>query len=137
MLDGGQDLLLILHVFDLLVPDDVLEGEDLECVITFSLFMLTEKNPRKLSWDKVIRLGEGGGSLKTQVWRSTCSYSPEHFQMFNFHFILFPTLGVIVTGPGETVVVVSISNISITGHVAGWAAPLELAPVTATTPLYI
>ena len=57
--------------------------------------------------------------------------------MFNFHFILFPTLGVIVTGPGETVVVVSISNIPITGHVAGWAAPLGLAPVTATTPLYI
>ena len=49
VLDAGQDLLLILHVFDLLVPDDVLQGQDLQCVIIFSLFVLTEKNPRKLS----------------------------------------------------------------------------------------
>ena len=58
VLDGGQDLLLILHVFDLLVPDDVLEGQDLQCVIILSLLMLTEKNPRKFSWDKVIKKGE-------------------------------------------------------------------------------
>ena len=53
VLDAGQDLLLILHVFDLLVSDDVLESHDLQCVILLSLFMLTEENPRKLSWDKV------------------------------------------------------------------------------------
>ena len=53
VLDGGEDPLLILHVFDLLVSDDVLESHDLQCVILLSLFMLTEENPRKLSWDKV------------------------------------------------------------------------------------
>ena len=53
VLDGGEDPLLILHVFDLLVSDDVLESHNLQCVILFGLFMLTEENPRKLSWGKV------------------------------------------------------------------------------------
>ena len=53
VLDGGEDPLLILHVFDLLVPDDVLQGQDLQCVVLLSLLMLTEENPRKLSWEKV------------------------------------------------------------------------------------
>ena len=53
VLDGGQDPLLILHVLDLPVPDDVLEGHDLQCVVLLSLFMLTEENSRKLSCNKV------------------------------------------------------------------------------------
>ena len=49
VLDAGQDLLLILHVFDLLVPDDVLQGQDLQCVVLLSMFVLTEQDTRKFS----------------------------------------------------------------------------------------
>lgn len=49
VLDGGEDLLLILHVFDLLVPDDVLQGQDLQGVVLLSLFVLTEQDTRKFS----------------------------------------------------------------------------------------
>ena len=81
--DVGEDPLLILHVFDLLVPDDILQGHDLEGVELVRLLMLAEQYSGELAW----REHQFINSLRTLPLILTCSYRSENFQVLYFYAV--------------------------------------------------